>query len=738
MRRTALFCALLLLFCNIPIVEAAVVYPDALQNAGFNETGGWSGTNWSYSADAYEGTGSLRLATEESTDSCYVGQRIMVLPMTQYRISAFMKADVAEIGMERGPAFKIEPSTVDGDGVVTSLNGGGCSDFFSRNTNGEWIEVSYEFETLPGCNSIGILLRLYGGRGTVYFDAVEIEKLETHRFSLETDETFYYNEAETVSAKIIWNTDVYTEKNGTIDYTLFDEAGKAKKSWSKKGLEETFTFPLASLENEGEKYKLSAKLRQGGIGVEEHAVSIYRYARPAPLDERGVYYKDGKPFYPRIGYHVSEDQYSRMQEIGVNVVQLTLSSTVSRTETDRILKLLKDNGLMALVTLYYRQVMPAYSEAGINKATHVIGRINESEYKDAVFGYALMDEPFGLFYAPDAWLEASYKLVRDLSPDAVIYTVDNMEFSLERTARYVDALAVDPYPGSNAENTENYRNHVLERVQKAVSAVNGKKAVYNVLQAFSFRSFTPTAAQITHMEYQGVCAGATGSALFALDYEMLLSALEEKEKNPVYREMQRFSTADMPLLLSMIETEEKETVTGDGYIYTAAKLADRMHILYVNTESASSGVFVTAEGDAFVPNVPIISQNQTYGEIMDCYGGLTIAENTPAALYTLYGNKKETGFHSVSDQNTNACWFYYRHTGETETGRIIIAYYKTTHHGRELLQTQIGGKQIFTRDGIYRTERMEALQSEDVYAKAFVWTENAIQPIILAVKREEI
>lgn len=739
MKLIATVYAVILIFCLAPLQSAAAIsYPDTLQNGNFEENGVWSGKCYSYVAEGYSGR-SLCLSTTENTNDCYVAQRIMVMPMTHYRISAFIKAEVTETNVLRGPAFKFEPSYVSDEGVVTALPDEGASNFFSRNTNGEWEEISYEFDTPPGSNCIRILLRLYGGQGTVYFDEVKIEKLETYRFSLETDAAFYYNDLESVTARIVWNEGCFPEKEGTVDYTLLDKNGKALKSWSKKPLEESFSFPLSELETEGEAYTLSAKLRQGGIVVETRQTRIYRYERPSVLDKNGVYYKEGKPFYPRIGYHVSEEQYSRMREIGVNVVQLSVSSTVTQAETNRVLKHLKDNGLMALVVLYQDRVMPGYSEQGISRATRIINRMNASEYKDAVFGFALMDEPFGLFYAPDAWLEASYKLVRDLAPDKIAYVVDNKAHSLKRTARYVDALAVDPYPGAKEESTAAYKTHVAERVQMAKEAAWGGKAVYNILQAFDYKFFAPTAEDIIHMEYQGLYAGATGSGLYALDEQLLQDALSEK--NDTFKALKLFAENEMPVIQRLIaESQEAgEPQEGNGYRYRIWKGDKRQYTVFLNIGDAALAADIPISADYITNELPFGALHAGSGEVEAHTGALSVnAAAGEAGLYEIYDNKRENGFYTlqkaVTDLPDVPFWFYYHHAGEAASGRCMIGIYKATEKGRELVDVKIGPVQNFEAATYYRSEEIYIRDKDGIEVEAFMWYGNTLCPALPVAK----
>lgn len=731
----------IIVFCYIPAMHGiAASYPDAIQNGSFEEKGTWNGKNYSYAEEGYDG-GSIRLSTPEDTDNCYVGQRFMVMPMTRYRLSAFIKAEVEETNVLRGPAFKVESYSVSTDSLVTPL-GGGASNFFSRNTNGAWEAVSYEFETPRSCNCIGILLRLYGGQGTVYFDEVKIEKVETYHFSLQTDAAFYYNDMGSVTAEILWNDGCFPEKTGTVDYVLSDKNGKARKSWSKKSLEESFSFPLSELETEGEVYTLSAKLRQGGIAVETRGTRIYRYERPSVLDKNGVYYKDGKPFYPRIGYHVSKEQYESLDKIGVNVVQLWVSATVTQAEMDSELKLLKEHGLMALIALYYKQVMPGYSDLGMTRATRVINRVNASEYKDAVFGFALMDEPFGLFYAPDAWLETSYKLVRDLAPDKLAYVVDNKTHSLNRTVRYVDALAVDPYPGASEESTAAYKTHVTERVKMAKAAAWSGKAVYNLLQAFDYKFFTPTADDIKHMEYQGLYAGATGSGLCALDTPLLETALQEK--NELYKALCAFAENEIPVIERLLAENQNagEPQEGNGYRYRIWKGDKRQYVLFLNTSGAPNQADIPISADYITNELPFGALHVCTGAIEAHTGVLSVdAAAGEVRFYEIYDNKRENGFYTlqeaVSDLPDMPFWFYYHHAGKAVSGRCTIGIYKTTANGRELVDVKIGPVQNFETNHYYRSEEINVQNKDGIEVKSFVWEGDNMFPVLQATNIKE-
>ena len=104
----------------------------------------------------------------------------------------------------------------------------------------------------------------------------------------------------------------------------------------------------------------------------------------------------------------------------------------------------------------------------------------------AVFGYMVMDEPFGKYQPIEEvyqMLKDAYKTIRDIDPDHVVWINENRPQQFWRSGNCSDILSHDPYP------TTKY-------------------------SPYDYGNYMPTANDIRHMSYQALMAGNEGVGYF--------------------------------------------------------------------------------------------------------------------------------------------------------------------------------------------------------------------------------
>ncbi|MBE7063471.1 MAG: hypothetical protein E7390_06775 [Ruminococcaceae bacterium] len=478
-----------------------------IQNPGFEVLSGDGFQGWWPSSacssvektNVYADKYSLRLYDPDQSFNPYVSQSVSVIGGAEYRLSFYArkKSGTGE------PLIKIEAYDENNKSVLqTALTGG-------RTASDKWTKYEDVVALPSSAVRIGVLVRLLGN-GEVFFDDIS---LSLHKlpdaFTLETDWVFYYSDMQTGTATAHVN-DYFSSyfSGGSVSFSLTGQNGAVLTEGTSPVVDgsASFSFPLRLLSVKKQAYTLSASLMDaGGTVADSKTVSIYKYDRPRYLGKNGVYLKNGtEPIYPVFGYHCDPSQYPKVKEAGINILQGNLLPTAEAHL--RYLNAALAQNVMVLIPLYYN-MKPAGHADNIERNTAIIKAIKDHP---ALFGYAIMDEPFLNFSNPEKDLEASYKLVRDLDDNHPVYTVEAQQSFYRTCSKYVDILGIDPYGAA-------YTGYVSDSTQKAREAVQNEKPVYVLLEAFRNNDGRyPTGQDERNMIYQALMNGADAIGFFSI------------------------------------------------------------------------------------------------------------------------------------------------------------------------------------------------------------------------------
>ncbi len=419
-----------------------------------------------------------------------------------YQVSSMLKVESAEGGQA---AFKFEFYS---DEIPASANHLGGVDFTSNvGSPKEWTRVFTTFKVPENCKSVKVYFRLMATIGTIYWDEANCYMIEEPpKFVFTTDQRFYYPDWEKGEISLTPFINYTIEPGSIVDFSikdgdtvLFEKTGLPA---SENVTADFYTSVFSELEKP---YTASYTVKRAdGSVIDTGSHEIYKMPRPTALREDGVYIKDGKPFYPVFGYHVSKSDadYEYCKQAGINVVQHFTDTTDAATIKQQLDKL-QSHGLMAFVALY-DGMKPAGHKDNVKKTTAIIEACKDHP---ALFGYMVMDEPLGNNVDMQDMFN-SYVLIRSLDKVHPIYAVEGMG-SLDKyreVARALDILGIDPYPyGTSDESTT-----VSKRIANAREAVYGKKPVYCLNQACPLGTYDPSSNQMLHEHLQALFGGVEG------------------------------------------------------------------------------------------------------------------------------------------------------------------------------------------------------------------------------------
>ncbi len=387
-----------------------------------------------------------------------------------------------------------------------------ASEFFTH-TEGEWERIAWRF-TVPTDARLSVFIMRLDGIGELWWDNVQIYKVSEPLCMFYTGDLFPYSDMEEAKAEVTMNTDQREiDSAGTLKFRL-SSGNTALFQKTIQGITETvsFTYKIADyLKQKKTAYTMTVEYwDSSGKKVETLTESIYLYDRPTRLTKDGKYIKDdGTVFTPVIGYHVELEDIdiypdSMNTVMGPNSNDPSLMTFLDKAE---------EKGLMVIVGLY-PAMFPAAHYKNINKTKRCVEAVKDHP---AVMGYAVMDEPFTNSTDPVetyTLLKESYKIIRDIDAEHLVYICENQPGRYRYTANCVDALGIDPYPA----NKYDPYTFVTERtlLAEAATAPYGKP-VYSILQAWEHNGYEPTENDMRHMVYQTLLAGAEGYGYFEVN-----------------------------------------------------------------------------------------------------------------------------------------------------------------------------------------------------------------------------
>ncbi len=449
--------------------------------------------------NVYAGSTALKLVDKTGTNNPFVSQIVPVIGGAEYQISFRVKKESGACD----PLIKFEfwgDRTLAGASTVaeTAVDAG-------RNAPNEWKQHILTFKAPKNALDVSILVRILGD-GVAYFDDVSFHMTNPpSTFTLDTDWVYYYSDWETGTIATNAQLAFFPElSDATVDIKILDgETIIFEKSLQSVDGIATTAFDLSLLTEKQKKYVVSASIHgTDGSVLETQTQDIYKYNRPNYLREDGIYMKNGvEPISPVFAYHCGH--YPEAAEAGVNIVQGNLFPS-----SEGHLRYLDDaekNGLMVLVPLYYN-MLPA---GHVDNVERTIDIINDIKDHPALFGYAVMDEPFLAADDPEQDMHNSYRLIRDLDENHPVYTVEAVAGFYRTCSKYVDILAIDPYGVATDKNASN-------STIKALEAVEYKKPVWTLLEAFRHPDgHYPTGDEERNMIYQVLIAGSSAIGFYS-------------------------------------------------------------------------------------------------------------------------------------------------------------------------------------------------------------------------------
>ncbi|MBO5929754.1 MAG: carbohydrate binding domain-containing protein, partial [Clostridia bacterium] len=404
---------------------------ELLTNASFEELdeNGYP-KNW----EAYKGWSKDSASIQFSQDGGYDGENTIDIigsgnPWVRQLIyRPFKKGEVYQISAW----FRIQSSGKIGakleyHDAEDIYMGGDNTEGNTTATGEQWAQYVYHMTIPNDCERVSFYIRNFDGGGAVEIDSASFYRIKAPAaVCVDTDEVFYYTEEAEAGKyghiEALINQEQYPELAGLpVSFRIKDGATVVyeKTGIMPDSLAVTHDFRISVLKEEWKEYTLEvAAVGADGKDAAVESISIYKYPRPTYLNEKGkVILPDGKEINPAMWYHVEIKDYPQLAAAGGTVVQ-------SRYETpDGILSCLEaaeDAGLMVMAALY-RGMLPAGHPNNVENTTTIIEKVKDHP---ALLGYMVMDEPSSNFSNKPELFEDSYKLIRTLDPNHIVYMVE--------------------------------------------------------------------------------------------------------------------------------------------------------------------------------------------------------------------------------------------------------------------------------------------------------------------------
>jgi|GEM_PF-1955637 len=495
---------------NIPDDSFVPGLSPLIENGGFETGETWPSkwTKYSNSQTVYEiafgheSEKSLMITNTDRTVAPYVRQRAEVYGGGTYQLGMWFCIERAENATSYAAMkleFYAEGGSALGEETVKTFSG----------TNGKWMQYVHSFTPPPGTAYAYVYARQYG-IGTVWVDNVSLGCLvKPDAISVTTDEVFYYSDhTDAGIAEAVIQEKAYPELSGaSVDFRLTKDGAVLHEERNVPSVDgiAVFSFDISFLREKKTEYRIEVS-----CGEHTNFWRIYKYDRPEYLGSDGIFRKNGKEIRPVIAYNYTATQYGYgLKDAGINISVLSVPTNLSEEELIANMRskldTAKEAGIMCLVATY-SDMLPGGNEANRARTELLAASLNDH---DALFGWMNMDEPFLHASDPHDDLRQTYISIRNYDPYHPVYTTEQATM-LKQSGWYVDILGVDPYPGSSRA-PETYPD---EKVTAAIRAVNGRKPVYSVLQAYEWSNYFPTGDEIRNMLYQSFLAGAKGIGYF--------------------------------------------------------------------------------------------------------------------------------------------------------------------------------------------------------------------------------
>ncbi len=596
----------------------------------------------------------------------------------------------------------------------------------------EWTKITGTFRAVSGVEDFRIVPQVSAAGSEIYLDDVSLvvkngpEKL----FAVETDQVFYNEDYEyaTVTSNLH---KLYSDGDYTYDYTIKRGVMTYAKG-SNIAIDGEKTELLIDITGMAKKanYVLTLTYRKEGTIIQTEKKKMCRIDRPKNLTKDGVYMVDGEPFEPVYAYHFDLNDAEDAAKAGVNVIQWTPTDGTNETLTLAELDRLDELGLKAAVVCYWGMQPAGHPVNSARIATFV----SKVKNHPAVFCYMVMDEPFynnNNYQEVEEHLYTSYKTIRTEDDYHPVYLCENYEEMFPVSAKYVDILGIDPYPGNQLWDT-----HVADVTKKAVAATKGEKPVYCLVQAFSWFNGTPTPEMLRTQLYQAMAGGAQAVGYYTWVPDDPSRDVDLNESR-YWETMLNFHEKDQPYLYSYFGRKEYKCCDkyhGDNMWYESWSDGESLYVAVLNRgtgESTTGTVSLKGalEGDYTVSVInggePIsitksadsftIEMKRFHSAIykVDAVG------ETQTSVKLLSGGEEIESIAAIGDSISASA------KGIENGDRIYIALYSGDEDG-----LQLEGIEAATCSGINAASCTINNIPENVKAvKVFVWNKNA-KPIM--------
>ncbi|MBE7063429.1 MAG: hypothetical protein E7390_06565 [Ruminococcaceae bacterium] len=506
----------------------------------------WGEFAWIDTSVKHGGNTSVRVQANSTKTSPFIKQVVQVDALTKYQMRVWTR----HIGQT--PGSKEIGAKFEFYGTDGYLRMSETSSTFAGNAY-VWTQFEQTFTTPPGATSVTIQLRV-GGSGEVWFDDVEFYKVEeTPAGQLKTDQVFYYPSAKTGSATLSVNRTDFAEFDTAavyVDYALKYGSTTLAESKNVAFCEDTASFVFDAgkiLETKvGEMPKehiVEAKIYSGGELFQILETAVYKYKRPDCIDENGNYYtvdketKERKIFIPVIGYHVGEESalpdstYQSLLDGGINVVQISYGYAEKfRTNPDLltdVLDKLDSYGMKGIVCLYGNMVWASHPR-NIENTKAVVSALSGH---NAVFGWAVQDEPASQIPDYENNMIDCYKLVKQYDTSRPVYICDTLMGYELRNSLYCDMYLDSTYPATGDQpGNETFGEALLMDTSAGARLAN--KPFYHLVKSYQTaeNAYFPDITDIRSMLYSSLLSGARGIGYYTVANSKYIDSKADNRK----------------------------------------------------------------------------------------------------------------------------------------------------------------------------------------------------------------
>lgn len=430
------------------------------------------------------------------------------------------------------------------------------------NTNNQWTKLTLSVPTTTKSTSIQFYI-CCRSTGTVWFDDAEIKLAsEPEPYAFYADHVFHYPDEKTGNAYISLD-NYYKETdsealNVTGRFTFYDTDGKtvldqkSVMSFTRRKMQ--YTYPVSLMKKEKARYKLVAELIDTSKKViASWSENMYVYPRPLMMEKSGRFVVDGEPFYPIIAYTMDIEAYDEIAEGGWNVTSTGGGISVwSDALRDEYFKAMEENGIKCLFNLY-PDMLPAGHPQNAARTKSIVEKYKNNKN---IFAWMVMDEPLGNLQdtaEKKAWLEESYRIIRDIDPLHPVYLVDYGQ-NVGETIKYCDVFVADVYSwGESAKG--------VSEVIEPLSEAHPRLSVYELAACYKNSTAFPPVNTIRGSIYRGIETGRG----FGAGYYNIMEAIGQNAGDPkvplyeteLWGPIKTINTEELPILFSYFGDGQK-------------------------------------------------------------------------------------------------------------------------------------------------------------------------------------